>query len=59
MATKPAQKPAAKPAAAKPAAPALPDTRPELVALAIRRGVPSYEAWAMTVDQLKTKLEAR
>lgn len=33
----------------------LPSTKPELVALAIDIGTPSYEAWAMTVDDL-TKL---
>jgi hypothetical protein len=30
----------------------------DLVAAAIERGVPSYEAWAMTVPELKKKLEA-
>lgn len=28
-------------------------TKPDLVAWAISRGVPSYEAWAMTIPQLK------
>lgn len=42
-----------------PAQPApLPTTKPELAALAIDRGIPSYEAWAMTVPELKKKLEA-
>lgn len=31
-------------------------TKDELVAEAIERGVPSYEAWAMTVDELKKEL---
>lgn len=35
--------------------PDLPTTKPDLVALAISQGVPSYEAWDMTVPQL-TKL---
>jgi hypothetical protein len=44
---------------APPAKPApLPTHKDDLVALAIHRGVPSYEAWAMTVDDLKSKLEA-
>jgi hypothetical protein len=33
-----------------------PPTKDELVATAIERGVPSYEAWAMTVDELKKKV---
>lgn len=33
----------------------LPSTKPDLVALAIDNGTPSYEAWDMTVDEL-TKL---
>ncbi len=33
----------------------LPSTKPDLVALAIDNGTPSYEAWEMTVDEL-TKL---
>jgi hypothetical protein len=33
-----------------------PPTKDELVAVAIERGVPSYEAWAMTVDELKKKV---
>lgn len=33
-------------------------TKDELVAQAIDRGVPSYEAWAMTVPELTKKLEA-
>lgn len=33
-----------------------PPTKDELVAQAIDRGVPSYEAWAMTVDELKKKV---
>lgn len=33
----------------------LPSTKPDLVALAIDNGTPSYEAWGMTVDEL-TKL---
>lgn len=33
-----------------------PPTKDELVAKAIERGVPSYEAWAMTVDELKRKV---
>lgn len=36
----------------------LPAHKPDLVALAIDRGVPSYEAWAMTVPELTTKLES-
>lgn len=35
-----------------------PPTKDELVAKAIDQGVPSYEAWAMTVDDLKKKLES-
>lgn len=31
-------------------------TKDELVAKAIDQGVPSYEAWAMTVDELKKKV---
>lgn len=31
-------------------------TKDELVAQAIERGVPSYEAWAMTVTELKRKV---
>lgn len=35
----------------------LPSTKPDLVALAIDNGTPSYEAWAMTVDDLTKLLE--
>lgn len=35
-----------------------PPLKADLVAEAIDRGIPSYEAWAMTVDELKKKLEA-
>lgn len=35
----------------------LPTHKPDLVALAIDRGVPSYEAWAMTVPDLTAKLK--
>jgi hypothetical protein len=31
-------------------------TKSELVARAIERGVPSYEAWAMTESELKRKV---
>ena len=51
----PAKKPPAKKQAAPKAEP-LPDLKPDLVALAIGRGVPSYEAWDMTVEDLKKKL---
>lgn len=33
-----------------------PPTKDELVAKAIDQGIPSYEAWAMTVDELKKKV---
>jgi hypothetical protein len=36
---------------------ALPTHKDELVALAIARKVPSYEAWAMTVPELTAKLK--
>lgn len=36
----------------------LPTHKDELVALAIARGVPSYEAWDLTVAELKKKLES-
>lgn len=36
----------------------LPTHKDDLVALAIERGKPSYEAWAMTVPDLKKWLEA-
>lgn len=36
---------------------ALPTHKDELVALAIERKVPSYEAWAMTVPELTAKLK--
>ncbi|HEY9409331.1 MAG TPA: hypothetical protein VIQ30_22640 [Pseudonocardia sp.] len=45
------------PPTGKPTPPPLPDTKPDLVALAIRRGVPSYEAWDMTVAELRNRLE--
>jgi hypothetical protein len=35
----------------------LPTHKDDLAALAIERGVPSYEAWAMTVPELKKMLE--
>ena len=35
----------------------LPTHKPDLVVLAIDRGVPSYEAWAMTVPELTAKLK--
>lgn len=35
----------------------LPAHKADLVALAIERKVPSYEAWAMTVEQLTEKLK--
>jgi hypothetical protein len=38
--------------------PALPEHKPDLAALAISRGVPSYVAWNTTVDDLKKMLEA-
>lgn len=34
----------------------LPDHKDDLAAMAIRYGVPSYEAWAMTVDDLRDHL---
>jgi hypothetical protein len=54
-AKKAAPKKATRPAAAKPD---LPDHKDDLAALAITRGVPSYEAWAMTVPELTKMLEA-
>jgi hypothetical protein len=36
----------------------LPTHKPDLVALAIEHGVPSYEAWDMTVKQLTKRLES-
>lgn len=36
----------------------LPDHKQPLVELAIKRGIPSYEAWAMTVPELTEKLES-
>jgi hypothetical protein len=43
---------------AAPQKPPLPDTKQELVELAITRGIPSYEAWDMTVPELTKKLES-
>lgn len=37
---------------------AAPPEKSELVAQAIKRGIPSYVAWAMTDDALAQKLEA-
>lgn len=34
----------------------LPALKEDLVDLAIKRGIPSYEAWALTVPQLTEKL---
>lgn len=34
-----------------------PSTKPDLVAAAIEAGVPSYEAWDMTVTELRKILE--
>ena len=52
--------PPAKPKA-EPAKPKvdLPDHKDDLAALAITHGVPSYEAWAMTVDDLRDLLTTR
>jgi hypothetical protein len=52
--------PATEPAATDEAAEAepLPAHKDDLVALAIERGIPSYEAWDMTVPQLKKRLES-
>lgn len=36
----------------------LPSHKDDLVALAIDRGIPSYEAWAMTIPELTEKLES-
>lgn len=36
----------------------LPTHKADLVALAIDRGIPSYEAWDMTVKQLTKRLES-
>jgi hypothetical protein len=36
----------------------LPTHKADLVALAIDHGVPSYQAWAMTVPELTKRLEA-
>lgn len=35
----------------------LPTHKSDLVNLAIGRKIPSYEAWAMTVDELRAKLK--
>lgn len=54
----PAKKPAANPAAAfQPQPDPLPTHKDDLAALAIAHGIPSYEAWAMTVPELTDKLE--
>lgn len=42
----------------QPAEEPLPAHKDDLAALAIERGVPSYVAWAMTVPELKKKLES-
>lgn len=36
----------------------LPGHKDELVAVAIDRGIPSYEAWGMTVPELTKRLES-
>lgn len=36
----------------------LPSHKDDLVALAIDRGIPSYEAWDMTVPELTARLES-
>lgn len=43
---------------AAPEADALPTHKDDLVALAIERGIPSYEAWALTIPELTQKLES-
>jgi hypothetical protein len=48
--------PAKKAAPAAPSKADLPAHKDDLVALAITRGVPSYEAWALTVPELTEKL---
>lgn len=45
-------------AAPEPAVDPLPAHKPDLVALAIDRGVPSYEAWDLTVPELTKRLES-
>lgn len=52
-------RPAAKPAKKAAAKPPLPTDHSELVAIAVRRGIPSYKAWAMSVPELTKSLEAR
>lgn len=38
--------------------PTEPPEQSDLVAQAIARGIPSYEAWAMTIPDLMTRLES-
>lgn len=54
----PAKAPAKKAAPKAAEKPQLPDHKDDLVALAISRGIPSYEAWALTVPELTEKLGA-
>lgn len=46
------------PAEPEPEREPLPAHKDDLVALAIERGIPSYEAWDMTVPELTKKLES-
>ncbi|HEY1180250.1 MAG TPA: hypothetical protein VGF17_29180 [Phytomonospora sp.] len=59
MADSPAKKTAPRKPPAQPATEAepLPDHKEDLVAVAISRGIPSYEAWAMTVPELTDTLK--
>lgn len=58
MAKEPATQPDEVVADDEPQREPLPSHKDELVAVAIDRGIPSYEAWAMTVPELTKRLES-